>query len=107
MTGRRIKVAGFRAGLIQAAEGMADTYGMENDEPYSAGNAEGELAFAVAAALANRSVDLIPCLVSLLQSALLLRLGLSPERIPPDQDRLKGWIVGMFGLLQEAVVEQK
>ena len=107
MTGRRVQVAGFRAGLIQAAEGMADTYGMEHDESYSAGNAEGELAFAVAAALANRSEDPFPILVSLLQSALLLRLGLSPEILPLEQDRLKGWIVGMFGLLQEAVVQQK
>ncbi|OBU85874.1 hypothetical protein [Chromobacterium subtsugae] len=107
MTGHRVEVAGFRSGLMRAAEGMADNYGMEDDESYSAGNAEGELAFAVAAALANRSEDPLPYLVRLLQSALLLRLGLSPERIPPDQDRLKGWIVGMFGLLQEAVVEQK
>ncbi|MDF0605404.1 hypothetical protein HZU77_007035 [Neisseriaceae bacterium TC5R-5] len=72
----------------------------EQDEPtraYLAGCIEGELAFALASHPHSAVTTFYRC-----QQALLQRLGLVNE-VTPEQRRLKGWIVGLFGCMTESL----
>lgn len=61
---------------------------------YVMGSLEGELAFAVSA-----DPDCAAATVCCCQDALLLRIGLSGDGLTLEQQRLRGWIVGLLGSL--------
>ncbi|MDF0604533.1 hypothetical protein HZU77_002565 [Neisseriaceae bacterium TC5R-5] len=65
---------------------------------YLQGCLEGELAFAFATHPTSASLSVSGC-----QDALLLRLELEQAELTPAQQRLRGWIVGLFGSLAEAL----
>lgn len=60
---------------------------------YAMGNLEGELAFAVAANPESLLLTMQGC-----QRELLLRLGLVGD-LGVEQERLRGWIIGLIGSL--------
>lgn len=64
---------------------------------YVMGNLEGELAFSIAA-----RPDSIQATVRGCQDELLLRLGLVGE-LQTEQERLRGWIVGLLGSLSASL----
>lgn len=61
---------------------------------YVMGSLEGELAFAVSANPHCAANTVHRC-----QDALLLRIGLSGDALTLEQQRLRGWIVGLLGSL--------
>lgn len=67
---------------------------------YAAGCLEGELAFAL-------SVDTTPELtLAKCRWELLLRLGLAGDKLTLEQERLKGWVVGMLFALESSLSEE-
>ncbi|MDF0605940.1 hypothetical protein HZU77_009770 [Neisseriaceae bacterium TC5R-5] len=66
---------------------------------YLSGCIEGELAFALNAHQHSAVTTVYRC-----QQALLSRLGLTGE-LNPEQQRLKGWLVGLLDSLTEALDE--
>ncbi|MDF0604673.1 hypothetical protein HZU77_003270 [Neisseriaceae bacterium TC5R-5] len=70
-------------------------------QAYLAGYLEGELAFALATQPQSVSATLYRC-----QQAVLLRLGLDGE-LTLEQQRLKGWLLGLLGSLHDALAQQE
>ncbi|MDC7718991.1 hypothetical protein PQU95_17450 [Vogesella sp. DC21W] len=64
---------------------------------YVIGNLEGELAFSVAVRPDSAAATVNRC-----KNELLLRLGLEGE-LSVEQQRLRGWIVGMLGALSDSL----
>jgi len=92
--------------LIAAAQTIAHEYGlMEMDDSdqgaiaYCHGNIEGELAFAMATVMAGAAT----ATVRHCQQSLLNRLGLACDGLTLEQQRLRGWIVGMMSSIAAAV----
>lgn len=61
---------------------------------YAMGSLEGELAFALAVDPDSPYMTFSNC-----RQALLLRLGLAGEGLTLEQERLRGWIVGLLSTL--------
>lgn len=85
--------------LIATARAMLDTHGLsdlrhddQDTTAYCYGNIEGELAFAMAAAV----TDSAAVTVKNCQQSLLNRLGLACDTLTLEQQRLRGWVVGMM-----------
>ncbi|MDF0604043.1 hypothetical protein HZU77_000030 [Neisseriaceae bacterium TC5R-5] len=72
------------------------------ERAYLHGCIEGELAFAFATHPTSASLSVSGC-----QEALLLRLGLEQSLLSPEQQRLRGWIIGLFGTLAEALEQEE
>lgn len=91
--------------LIETARSLLDSHLTEFDElnddtaSYVLGNLEGETAFAVAAALRSEPAQAIRTC----QRQLLIRLGLSGDSLSIEQQRTRGWIVGMMGSIASAL----
>jgi len=92
--------------LIATARTIAHDYGLtemdDNDQDaiaYCHGNIEGELAFAMAAVATNVATATIRnC-----QQSLLNRLGLACDNLTLEQQRQRGWIVGMMSCIAAAL----
>jgi len=91
--------------LIETARNLLDSHLTEFDDldddtaSYVLGNLEGETAFAVAAALRSQP-DYI---IQVCQRQLLIRLGLTGKNLSIEQQRTRGWIVGMMGSIANSL----
>ncbi|NWK79813.1 hypothetical protein [Aquitalea sp. LB_tupeE] len=91
--------------LIEMANRLLDSHLTEFDDldddtaSYVLGCVEGETAFAVAAALRSEPAQAIRTC----KRQLLIRLGLSGNNLSIEQQRTRGWIVGMMGSIASAL----
>lgn len=87
--------------LIETARNLLDSHLIEFDDldddtaSYVLGNLEGETAFAVAAALRSQPAHTIQAC----QRQMLIRLGLAGNNLSIEQQRTRGWIIGMMGCI--------
>lgn len=84
--------ASARASILAAADQQSPT-----TRAYVIGNLEGELAFGVAVRPDSAADTVNSC-----KNELLLRLGLVGD-LSAEQERLRGWIVGMLGALSDSL----
>ncbi|WP_047248872.1 hypothetical protein [Chromobacterium subtsugae] len=93
--------------LLPAAENLrreiVDGLIHENDDTqaYTLGSLEGELIFALSVEKGSPSRTLTRC-----KSHLLLRLGLEGQHLTIEQQRLRGWIVGLLESVAYSLDEQ-
>ncbi|MDF0607105.1 hypothetical protein HZU77_015895 [Neisseriaceae bacterium TC5R-5] len=72
------------------------------ERAYLHGCVEGELAFALATHPSSASLSVSGCL-----DALLLHLGLEHSPLTCQQQRLRGWVIGLFGTLADALEQEE
>jgi hypothetical protein len=107
MTAARFNAANG-SDMIETARNLLETHLTEFDEldddttSYVMGNLEGETAFAVAAALRSQPDHTIQAC----QRQLLIRLGLTGKNLSIEQQRTRGWIVGMMGSIANSLEDK-
>lgn len=96
--------SGFSELSTDMAKAAIDCFSLTKNDNlakiFALGNFEGEMAYA----LATKSLPDDPgYAVWRCQEFLLLTLGLIGDELPPEKMRQRGWIIGMFGALTDAL----